>query len=244
MNQLELALEKLAAEAPVEEASWDEVLGRARRTGRRRLAAVALGVVAAIALAAPAFGVGRLLDLFEGSPVSSDQLSPTQLHVLSAMTNGVSPRTPSSTQEDLARVGAADLRQIAERDGTRYFVANRQGGGLCVSLSHEGDRHLLVEWMCSTDFPSPKEPVLDKSVFGRGTIEAPQITRLEGFAADGVASVGVLTQSGDLDGVTDVEDNVYQRVDDLPDGVARGIVALDAAGRRVYVECLSREGCG
>ena len=42
---------------------------------------------------------------------------------------------PASAQESLARVGAAHLREIATRDGLSYYVADRVGAGLCVTIT-------------------------------------------------------------------------------------------------------------
>jgi hypothetical protein len=58
-----------------------------------------------------------------------------------------------------------------------------------------------------------------------------------------VASVGVMSADGRVEALTPVQDNVYLRTDDLPDGPVGGIVALDASGARVYDLCYVRGGC-
>jgi hypothetical protein len=235
VSELGSVLNELASEAPVDHASWQDVVARARRAKRRRVALLAAGAAAVLALAVPALGIGgRLTDVFSGEPVSTDQLSSEQMHVLGAMASGVSPRLPASAEESLARVRASDLRRIATRNGSAYYAADRRGGGLCVMVSHPG--------FCSPDFPSPKQPILDESVFG-GSLDAPVIRRLEGFAADGVASVAVLTAGGS-EAETPVQDNVYERTEELPKESVRGIVARDAKGMAVYRFCVVRGGCG
>ena len=243
MSELGPVLNELVSGAPVDQASWQDVVARARHAKRRRLGLAAAGAAAVVALAIPALGIGgRLTDLFTGEPVSTDQLSSEQMHVLGAMASGVSPRLPASAQESLARVRASDLRRIAARDGSSYYVAHRHGGGLCVMISHPGDQHPFSSYFCSPDFPSPKQPVLDESVFG-GSLDAPVIRRLEGFAADGVAKVAVLTAGGS-EAETLVQDNVYVRTEGLPKESVLGIIARDAEGTAVYKFCVVRGGCG
>jgi len=233
VTELESVLDELAAGAPVRRSSWNDVVARARRARRRRFAVLAAAAVAVLTLAIPALGIGgRLTDVFSGSPVRTEELSPEQLHVLGAMAAGVTPRLPASAEESLARVQAADLRRIATREGTSYYVADREGGGLCVTINYPGTRHPFSGYSCSPDFPSPKMPVLDESVFG-GPPTAPVIRRLEGFAADGVASVEVVTLAG-THADADVEDNVYLRTKDLPREIVCEINASAADGSVIY----------
>jgi hypothetical protein len=186
---------------------------------------------------------GQLLGFYGGgTPVDTENLSPYELHVIGAMTSGVSPRLPASKREDLARVGAGSLRQIATRDGHAFFVAKLKGGGVCVSVGVLGSKRTLGSIMCKPDFPSPSLPILDQSTFG-GSPELTSMTRLEGFAADSVATVAILTSNGSLDAETPVRDNVYSRVDGFPDETVAGIVALDSTGTRLYVHCYARTGC-
>lgn len=242
MSELNSVLDDLGAGAPVEQADWQDVLARTRRARRRKLAVAVAGAAAVLALAIPALGIGgRLADLFTGEPVSTDQLSPDQMHVLGAMAAGVSPRLPASAGESLARVRASDLRRIATRGGRSYYVANRRGGGHCVTITYSGDQHPFSSYLCSPDFPSPKKPILDESMFGSSP-DTPVIRRLEGFAADGVVSVAVLTANGSQ-AETAVEDNVYVRAEGLPREGIRGIVARDAEGKVVYTICFARGGC-
>src|SRR5207302_1035489 len=62
--------------------------------------------------------------------------------------------------------------------------------------------------------------------------EIVSVTRLVGFAADGVASVGVVGLSGSVIASTPVSNNTYAS-GVLADVPAKAIVALDSAGRTV-----------
>lgn len=243
MKELESTLDALVAGAPVSSADWQDVLGRAGRPRRRALAVFAVATAAgAIVLATPAFGIGeRIRGLFDGTPVEAERLDPRKLHALSAMASGVSPRLPSSPADDRRRFRDASFRQIATRNGRAFFVADRAGGGLCVSVADVGAPRVIGSILCTPDFPSPARPILDESVFGP-MISSPHVHRLEGFAADGVASVAVVTVDG-LEAVTSVEGNVYSRTDGLPKEPVREIVALDANGERLYGMCFVRGGC-
>jgi hypothetical protein len=241
---MKVLLDELVPDAPLERKSWDDVVARARGAKRRRLALPAVVIaVASILVATPAFGIGsRLLGIFDGTPIPTERLSAEEAHVLGAMASGVSPRVPASEREDLARLGAASLRQIAERDGRAFFVAERRGGGVCVSIDSTGDDDVLGGLLCSPDFPSAARPILDRSTF-RGSPTSPSVNRLEGFAANGVSAVGLLTADGSVTGVTPVEDNVYLRTEGLPADPISAVVALDADGNRLYSQCFVAAGC-
>lgn len=245
MSEFESVLDELVGDAPVARANWGDVQTRARRSRRRRVTAIAIAVVG-VAIAAPALAIGggHVVGLFGGgTPVGTERISTYELHVIGAMANGVSPRVPASQREDQARFRASSLRQIATRDGHVFFVANRKGGGLCVSVGVLGDTRILGSIMCSPDFPSRSMPILDQSTFG-GSPEMPSVTRLEGFADDSVATVGILTStSGNVEATTPVRDNVYSRVDGFPDQTVLGVVALDENGDRLHVLCFRRSGC-
>ena len=242
MSELSSVLDELAVDAPVDRASWQDVVARAHRSRRRRLSLAVVVATAVLALALPTLGIGgRLLDLFSGDPVGSDELSPEALRVLGAMSTGVQPRLPASARESMARAGAANLRRIATRDGDSFYIADRAGGGHCMTITHAGDRSPFAGYLCSPDFPSPKQPIEDESAFG-GSPEAPVMRRLEGFAADGVAAIEVVTVNGSRV-TTSVQDNVYLRTDGLPSEPVREIVAIDSAGSQLFGMCVMREGC-
>lgn len=244
MSEFEKVLDELVADAPVTRASWGDVQKRARRSSRRRVTAAAVAVVG-LAIIAPTVAIGgQLIGLFGGSgtPVDTKSLSARELHAIGAMADGTSPRVPASKREDESRVDASSLRQIATRNGHAFFVANRQGGGVCVSVGVVESARTLGAIACSPDFPSPSMPILDQSVFA-GSFDGPTVRLLQGFAADGVASVGLRTASGVVEAKTPVENNVYYRSTSLPAEPIDEIVALDAGGNVIYSFCLVRGGC-
>jgi hypothetical protein len=157
------------------------------------------------------------------------------------MSSGVSPRVSASADQSLARVGAANLRRIAVRDGRSYYVANLTGGGLCVTITFPGERDPFVGYSCSPDFPSAKRPLLDVSRFA-GSVGAPVIRLFEGFAADAVTTVELVTDSGTRV-IVPVKDNVYVRTTDLPDEPVQIILARDSAGSVISRLCLARGVC-
>jgi hypothetical protein len=217
---------------------------RPGKTTRRRLTlAIVAIVLIAIALATPAFGLGeRLLGIFSGSPVDPAKVAPRELHVMSAMTHGVSPRLPASAQENAARFQVALWRQLTARDGRVYFAGRAENGGTCVAIGNKGDSHLFGSITCVADFPSSARPLLDESAWSGPGPDA-SIVRFEGFAADGVARTALLMADGSLAAATPVEDNVYFRADGLPTEPASGIVALDENSTVLYTSCMARAGC-
>ena len=243
MNDLHAALEEATASAPIDRANWDDVVARARRSVRTRVIIAGVTATAILGIATPALGLdARLIGLFDGAPVDPKELSRQELHALGAMSAGESPRLAASAEETLARVGAANLRRIATRDGRSYYVANHTSGGLCVTVAAATDPNPFSEYLCSPDFPTPDRPVLDQSTF-TGPPSVPTAQRLEGFAADGVAAVQLVTTSGSRVTV-EVTDNIYARTHDLPDEPVREIVALDGAGSPIHtILCATHEPC-
>jgi hypothetical protein len=73
--------------------------------------------------------------------------------------------------------------------------------------------------------------------YGQGSPEWPPtdltIGRSEGFAADGVASVGFMTTQGAIVGKTLVRGNTYHH-SSVPSGRLAALVALDSADEVVY----------
>ena len=236
MTELESVLDDLVAAAPTSRSSWSDVVARAHRPRRRRLAAAAaLMALIALLVAVPPFSLGsRLRGLFGGTPVDAKRLSPLDLQRMSAISAGFNPHVPASKQEQLIRLKAASLRQIATRDGRAYFVAKWQRGGLCTAVGDVGKPDLFGAIECAPDFPSSRR-VLDQTVFHGGPPGVDDhVWRLEGFAVDAVAKVGLVTASGKLAGVTPVQDNVYVRTTGLPSERVLGIIAFDANGKALW----------
>jgi hypothetical protein len=235
MTLLETVLDDLVADAPVERKDWADVLARGDSRRKRRTVALAAAATLAVLFAAiPAFGLGnRVLDLFGGTPVAPKQLSASDLKTMSAIAAGLSPRVPASKKEQLKRLQAASLRRIATREGRAYFVAQRKGGGLCTAVGEVGKPDLFGAITCAPDFPSGR-PVLDQTAFYGSPGVDERVWRLEGFAVDAVVKVGLVTQSGRLEGVTPVQDNVYLRTRGLPSERVLGLIAFDAKERALW----------
>ena len=244
MNDFESALDALVAGAPVGAADWNDVVRRSRRPRRVALPALAVGFAVSVIVATPAFGIGdRLRDLFDGTPVEKSDLPSRDLHVASAMVHGASPRIPE-TGPAASRFGAAtEVRQLASRNGRNYYVIENRHGDRCFAVGPLDEREYVFGQVgCSPSFPSPEQPILDFSVWS-GLGSSPQLRRLEGFAADGVATVALVLDDGALGAESRVESNVYSGTGDPPKEAVREIVALDAHGKRLYSMCLMRGGC-
>jgi hypothetical protein len=133
----------------------------------------------------------------------------------------------------LRRVGAVgSVRLIAVRGTRRYYRITRRAGRDCFGIgatAASGD-HFSVA--CSAAFPSPERPILDRSVFGADTGESLHVITLEGFAADGVATIGLENLAGVVARRIRVTGNVY-RLGAVPPGLVR-IVALDTNGKVLF----------
>jgi hypothetical protein len=124
------------------------------------------------------------------------------------------------------------LRLLAVRDGRAFYELDTADGrcfgvGSASSLGDPGGE------VCprGAPFPSALRPTLDFSVYEgqKADREEMSLFRIEGFAADGVAAVGVRNRAGHLTSRVPVSDNVYV-LRRMPPGLAGPIVALDAGG--------------
>jgi hypothetical protein len=150
----------------------------------------------------------------------------------------------------------ARVTLIASRDGRAFYVVKRKNGGPCFATGAV-ERHLTPAQMQSPSrfavlscplsnrslgFPSKAHPIFDFSVFAATGTRPAQLTRLEGFAADPVAKVGVLGVDNKIAYTVDVRENTYIGVH--APLVVHGIVALDKDDKPLFVKCTVREGCG
>jgi hypothetical protein len=170
-----------------------------------------------VALAAGAIAVHRA----HGSPRSA-------LSRLSTHGRRVLP-----TPETARLLHIESLRLIAIRDGRAFYELDTANGrcfgvGSADAIGDPGGE------ICPTGatFPSPGRPILDFSVYeGRPGSDRDQLTvfRVEGFAADGVAAVGVMNRAQRISLSVPVIDNVYV-VDHMAPGLTGWVVPLDARG--------------
>lgn len=145
----------------------------------------------------------------------------------------VTPRVAPVMVRVLRRVGAAGpAHTIAVRGDRRYYRVMRGNRPDCFGIgtaTPRGDRFSIV---CSAAFPSPQRPILDSSVFGADVGEALHLVAVEGFAADGVATIGLENAAGVMVSRIPVMGNVY-RLRGIPASAVR-VVALDASGKTLF----------
>jgi hypothetical protein len=140
-------------------------------------------------------------------------------------------------QRELQIVGAVAARRLARRDGRSFYRLARRDGSDCYSVNTTSVEDRIGGAMCpmtATAFPSSARPILDFSLFEatshvRGNLH---VVDGQGFAADGVASVALLDESGRLIARSPATDNVYTL--DVPHGqVATTIAAYADDGTEV-----------
>jgi hypothetical protein len=197
----------------------------------------ALASAMLVALAVPALALSdQLGNLFgfstEGTPADATKVD---LHFAS----------------QLAGVGAdTNVRLLDTRDGVSFYVARGTKGTLCLataSANAAAPTGLSASFGCmspaaAAKFPSPEEPVWSMTAYMSpvgGPTAGVFVTRLAGFAADGVASVEVVAKDGRMIAKTNVDKNVFLATD-IPQVPIRALVARDAAGKIVWQESLER----
>lgn len=201
------------------------------RQRRPRWLPAVVAVIIGGAISTSALAVsGRLGNLFEGSPVPTEQLAPTDRFVLSA------------SDVDRPRV-----QLIASRAGRSFYVIHRENGGPCFASGPANQPVRLGTTMCpkpgtALSFPSAGQPILDHSSYAVAA-DSPvsQIEYLAGFAADPVARVAVIDLRGEVAASTAVVDNVY--VAEIAPTPITELVAFDRAGRVLFRQCMQPDGC-
>lgn len=148
---------------------------------------------------------------------------------------------PADERATLEGAGVAgEVRRLAERGGVRFYTGRGSNGETCFATGvaqgpapHFGVLFCPAGTSGEAAFPSQNVPILDLSIESRGAnMEIVSVDRLAGFAADGVASVGVRDANGRLH-LTRVHGNVYFS-NRLAAVRPTELVALDDAGRVVY----------
>lgn len=198
----------------------------ARRRPSRRLVAVGVAA-AAIAVPAAAFAdqIGQLLGFSnEGTPVATTAVVGQDGMLASVMAELQFP---------------SQIGDLGERAGFHFYVSRKADGDFCFVISSPAPvdaQHPRAIGCAPPDvFPTAERPLIDFSGAGvpnRFPADG-VVTRLLGFAADGVASVAVLDANGDTIASTPVVGNVYADTD-VPQVPAAAIVARDASGAELY----------
>jgi hypothetical protein len=122
-------------------------------------------------------------------------------------------------------------RLLAVRDG-RAFYELQTADGRCFGVGSAAKIGDPGGEVCPpAAFPSESRPTLDFSVFEGNAAARDDLTlfRIEGFAADGVAAVGILNRAGHVALRVPVADNVYV-LSHVPPGLSGVVVALDQDG--------------
>jgi hypothetical protein len=190
------------------------------RVPPRRIA-LAVALAAAIVIPATAFA-GRLGDLLG---ISNDG---TAVPVSSVL--------PGETKLDAAmqelKVGGT-MQSLGALNGVAFYATRNADGHFCLAMVRV-DGGLGKGFGCdlnADDFPSADVQALT----------FPDVTRLQGVAADGVATVEALDASGDVLDSTPVVNNLFASSAEIPDGAAAAIRTLDANGNVTATQQLPRE---
>lgn len=145
--------------------------------------------------------------------------------------------TPGQRQE-LETVGAVRASRLASRGGRIFYRLLRADGSVCYAVDRTNDTDRIGNTSCPAvagSFPSPGQPVLDLSVFESTSHVAgdTHLVAAQGFAADGVATVVLLDETGRVVARAHAADNVYAL--DVPAGrVATTVVAYDRDREEVF----------
>jgi hypothetical protein len=175
--------------------------------------------------------------------------------VLSATAAIIVHRAHASSQQRLSRFSTAgrdvtpsrgsvrafridSIRLLAVRDGRAFYELDTADGrcfgvGSAEAIGDPGGE------VCpgGAPFPSMLRPILDFSVYeaSPGTDRDDlTIFRIEGFAADGVTTVGVLNRARKVSLRLPVADNVYV-LSHVPPGLTGSVVPLDGDGNPIGV---------
>jgi hypothetical protein len=194
-------------------------LPEAIRLGPRRIAAA---VVVAAAIGVPATALaGRLGDLLgisnDGTPVPVTSVLPGETKLDAAMHE--------------LRLGGT-MQSLGTLNGVEFYAARNAGGHFCFAMVRV-DGQFGKGFGCdlnADDFPSATTQA----------ITFPELTRLEGVAADGVATVQALDRDGNVLDSTPVENNLFASMTDMPAGAAAAIRTLDASGHVTATEKLAQ----
>ena len=128
--------------------------------------------------------------------------------------------------------GVASVRLLAVRDGRAFYDLETADGhcfgvGSAANLADPGGE------VCpgGARFPSAARPTLDFSIYEGQSADRNdmRLFRIEGFAGDGVAAVGIVNRAGHVGYRVPVSNNVYV-LSHVPPGLTGAVVALDAGG--------------
>jgi hypothetical protein len=176
---------------------------RARRSTRRRYVLV---VVATALLVPAAYATDRVLGIGnEGTSVPTSSVLPGQ----------------SQLDQALQEMQVGDtMQELGTVNGVRMYAARNAGGHICLAIDHVAATY---EKGVFCDLNEPGFPSADEQVL---TFPG----RLQGIAADGVATVEFVDAQGNVLDTVQVTHNLFASSIRVGMGVASYVVALDADG--------------
>jgi hypothetical protein len=187
---------------------------------RPRRMAIAVALAAAVAVPATAFAdqLGDLLGISNGgTPVPMSSVLPGETKLDAAM-------------QELKVSGP--MQSLGTLNGIAFYATRNADGHFCFAMVRV-DGQFGKGFGCDLnddDFPSAKVQALT----------FPEFIRLQGLAADGVATVQALDENGNVLDSTPVENNLFVSTTDVPAGAAVAIRTLDADGNVTATEQLSK----
>lgn len=129
---------------------------------------------------------------------------------------------------------------LAERAGHRFYRLETPGNRICMAIAPIAGSGSFDTLSCPRGFPSAEVPLFDRSVVQADKESGVRMLRVEGFAADGVTSVGVVDAAGRLVAETPVDENVYAFAIVPLGGELSELVAFDAYHNEVHRTRLGR----
>jgi len=129
----------------------------------------------------------------------------------------------------LRRSGYGEVYLLATRGGRALYRVRAADGRTCYGVGSAATLGKLGQIGCWRH----SLPLMDFSAFEitRDSNEA-RVIRVEGIAADGIATVGITRTGGSVLGQTEVFHNVYH-FDFVPQGGVDGLVGFDTSGNAV-----------
>jgi hypothetical protein len=192
----------------------------------KRTTVLALVLVAAGSLAAAAFA-------FTSSG------SRSALGQLSIAGTPVDPATlPAGERQTLEQAGIApSVSFVREAAGIRFYTAKGPNGPCLITGRALTSRPHFGILVCPSGFPSSELPILDYSPRQAALTDSyPHLQLLAGFAADGIAGVGVQDEQGEVQWTEVVRNTYASRA--VPAGSTTAIMARTASGEIVYTQTL------
>ena len=180
--------------------------------------AIAVAIAAAIAIPATALA-GKLGDLLgisnSGTPVSVSSVLPGETKLDAAL-------------QELKVSGT--MQSLGTLNGVSFYATRNADGHFCFAM-------VRVDGQFGKGFGCD----LNADGFPSANIQAltfPDVMRLQGVAADGVATVQALDANGNVLDSTPVENNLFASTTAVPPGAATAIRKLGAAGNAIATQPL------